>query len=214
MIYFECLDQSCIFSEKKKSHRSRWLHQILIGEIVISYFYELFNRFGFSLLPLTQILRADDCFRQPFFRLGIRCLFHFRDFRFHGFDQLCQIFFAVLTCLGVYVPGYAFAVHSRREPTFVELVACRGITVETLITPMDDDHIREHTVCCDFDCTAYYTSFATSHGDGGEIRGDGAEVIIKREPNANLINPKTEIKAIEYNFKKGATTVKTTVIYP
>ena len=79
---------------------------------------------------------------------------------------------------------------------------------------MDDDHIREHTVCCDFDRTAYDTSFATSHGDGGEIRGDGAEVIIKREPNANLINPKTEIKAIEYNFKKGATTVKTTVIYP
>ena len=63
MIYFECLNQSCIFSEKKKSHRSRWLHQILIGEIVISYFYKLFNRFGFSLLPPMQILRGnrDGC---------------------------------------------------------------------------------------------------------------------------------------------------------
>ena len=91
---------------------------------------------------------------------------------------------------------------------------CRGITVETLLIPIDGGHIREHTVCCDFDCTAYDTSFATPHGEGGEIRGDGAEVIIKCEPNANLINPKTEIKAIKYNFKKGTTTVKTTVIYP
>ena len=66
MIYFECLNQSCIFSEKKKSHRSRWLHQILIGEIVISYFYELFNQFVFSLLPTTQILKAGGCFPSAF----------------------------------------------------------------------------------------------------------------------------------------------------
>ena len=68
-----------------------------------------------------QILRADR-FGQPFFRLGIRCLFHLSDFRFHGFYQLCELFFAFLSCLGVYVFGYAFAVHSRCEPSFVEMV--------------------------------------------------------------------------------------------
>ena len=49
-------------------------------------------------------------------------VFYLSDFRFHGFYQLCELFFAFLSCLGVYVFGYAFAVHSRREPSFVEVV--------------------------------------------------------------------------------------------
>jgi len=103
MIYFECLNQSCIFSEKKKIHRSRWLHQILIGEIVISYFYELFNRFGFSLLPPKQFLRGDHSW-SPLCALCVLYLFfHLRNFRFHGFDQLGELFFSFLSCLGVHL---------------------------------------------------------------------------------------------------------------
>lgn len=91
---------------------------------------------------------------------------------------------------------------------------CRGITVETLLIPTDDGHIRKHTVTTDEDCIAYDTAFATPIGGGGEIHGDGEETLLPCEPNANLIFPRCEIKAVKYFFKKGTTTVKTTVIYP
>ncbi len=91
---------------------------------------------------------------------------------------------------------------------------CRGIVVETILIPTDGGHVRRHTVTCDFDCTAYDTTFATPPGGGGEIHGAGEEIVLRCEPNANLIFPKTEMKAVRYNFKKGVSTVETTVIYP
>ena len=91
---------------------------------------------------------------------------------------------------------------------------CRGITVETVLTPTDGGHIRRHTVTADFDCTAYDTAFATPIGGGGEIHGGGEEVLLPCEPNANLIFPRGEIKAVKYRFEKGTTTVETTVVYP
>ena len=48
--------------------------------------------------------------------------FHLCDFGFYGFDQLCELFLAFLSCLGVDILGYAFAVDSRREPPFIEMV--------------------------------------------------------------------------------------------
>ena len=91
----------------------------------------------------------------------------------------------------------------------------RGITVESTIIPIDGGHIRRHTVECEFDCVAYDTTFATPLGGGGEIHGEGGEELtLSCEPNSNLICPKTEIKAVKYNFKKGTNTVETTVIYP
>ena len=65
-------------------------------------------------------------FSPALFHLGISCFFHLCDFRFHGFDQLCELFFAFLSCLGVYVLGYAFAVDSRSEPSLVEVVVYHG----------------------------------------------------------------------------------------
>ena len=38
------------------------------------------------------------------------------------FISSASFFFAFLSCLGVYVLGYAFTVDSRREPPFVEVV--------------------------------------------------------------------------------------------
>ncbi len=91
---------------------------------------------------------------------------------------------------------------------------CPGINVETLLTPIDGGHIRRHTVSCEFDCTAYDTTFATPIGEGGEILGEGENVTIKSVPNTNLIYPVTEIKAVKYKFSKGTTTVESKVIYP
>ena len=76
---------------------------------------------SFSLSTATQKLRGDRSWSP----LSL-CLFRFFlfgcDFGFHGFDQLGELFLAFLSCLGVYVLGDAFAVDSRREPTFVEVV--------------------------------------------------------------------------------------------
>ena len=36
------------------------------------------------------------------------CLFHLSDFGFHRFYQLGELFLAFLSCLGIYVLGYAF----------------------------------------------------------------------------------------------------------
>ena len=72
-----------------------------------------------------QILRADR-FGQPFFRLGISCLFHLGDFRFHSFYQLCELFLAFFSCLCVDILGDAFAIHSRCEPSLVEVVVYHG----------------------------------------------------------------------------------------
>ncbi len=91
---------------------------------------------------------------------------------------------------------------------------CRGIIVETTLIPIDNGHIRQHKVVADFECTAYDTTFATPIGSGGEIIGQGENVIIKCVPNTNLIHPITEIKAIKYKFPKGTTTIETKVIYP
>ena len=98
---------------------------------------------------------------------------------------------------------------------FSKWAPCHGITVETTLIPTDDGHIRRHTVTCDFDCVAFDTTFSTPLGGGGEIHGvGGEEVVLKCEPNTNLIYPKTEIKAVKYSFKKGVNKVETTVIYP
>ncbi len=59
---------------------------------------------------------------QPFFRLGISCFFHLCNLRFHGFYQLCELFLAFFSCLCVDIFGDAFAVDSRREPSFVKVV--------------------------------------------------------------------------------------------
>ena len=56
----------------------------------------------------------------------LRRLFHLCDFRFHGFDQLCELFLAFLSCLGIDILGDAFAVNSRRKPPFVEVVVYHG----------------------------------------------------------------------------------------
>ena len=52
----------------------------------------------------------------------LRLFFYLCDFRFHRFYQLGKLFLAFLSCLGVYVFGYAFSVDSWREPSLVKVV--------------------------------------------------------------------------------------------
>ena len=91
----------------------------------------------------------------------------------------------------------------------------RGISVETLVIPTDDGHIRRHTVTAEYDTIAYDTAFSTPIGcKSGAILGDGEQITIFPEANTNILYPKTEIKAIKYLIKKGTTKLETRVIYP
>ncbi len=89
-----------------------------------------------------------------------------------------------------------------------------GITVETLLIPTENGHIRRRTVTTEYDCVAYDCGFATPSGSGGEVIGYGEGVTVICEPNSNLIYTKTEIKAVKYTIKKGTTKLETKVVYP
>lgn len=89
----------------------------------------------------------------------------------------------------------------------------RGINVETCIVPTPDGHIRKHTVVCDEECVAYDCAFAAVGENEGSISGDGENIVIKCEPNTNLMNPYTKMNAVKYVFPKGTSKVETTVVY-
>ena len=68
------------------------------------------------------VISKGDRSWSPFFRLGFSCLIPLCDFRFHRLYQLCELFLAFLSCLGIDILRDAFAVHSRCEPSFVKVV--------------------------------------------------------------------------------------------
>ena len=68
---------------------------------------------GWPLWSALCLLRTRHLFSSLLLRF---------DLGFHFYDQLCELFFAVLSCLGVDILGYAFTVDSRREPPLVEVV--------------------------------------------------------------------------------------------
>ena len=89
----------------------------------------------------------------------------------------------------------------------------RGITVKTSIIPTVDGHIRKHIVNSDIDCVAYDCGFATCSENEGDIKGAGEFVTINCQPNTNLLNPRTKMKAIRYEIKKGINQLETKIIY-
>ena len=64
---------------------------LFISEFIISYFYELFNRFGFSLFPPTQFLRGDRLWSPLLLCLFLLFLFGC-DFRFFLFISSTSFF--------------------------------------------------------------------------------------------------------------------------
>ena len=62
-------------------------------------------------------------FVSPLSLCALRLLFHLCDFRFHRFDQLCELFLAFLSCGGIDVSRDVLAISvGGREPSFVEVV--------------------------------------------------------------------------------------------
>lgn len=89
----------------------------------------------------------------------------------------------------------------------------RGITVETTLIPTDDGHIRKHIVKSDIECIAYDCGFAVPDELAGSVAGEGEALLIDCEPNTNLMNPYTIMKAVRYKISKGITKIETKVVY-
>ena len=90
-----------------------------------------------------------------------------------------------------------------------------GVTVETLIIPTEDGHIRRHTIESDGEYIAYDSTFQLP-GEDGEVKSDKGEAeIIHTCPNLNLYDPRRlNMKAIKYTIPKGKSQFETKVIYP
>ena len=89
----------------------------------------------------------------------------------------------------------------------------RGITVETFLIPTADGHIRKHIVNSAIDCVGYDCGFAVPNEIEYEIEGSGEIMVMDCEPNTNLLNPYTKMKAVRHEISRGITEIETKVIY-
>lgn len=99
---------------------------------------------------------------------------------------------------------------------------CNGIEVETIITPYENAHKREHTIRASFSCTAYDAGYAVMFDEKTKLSNKSGEalavsdkggcriyseygegVIIDAAPNTNLIYTHTKIPALRYEIPVG-----------
>ena len=92
-----------------------------------------------------------------------------------------------------------------------------GIQVHSEIIPTDTGHIRKHIIKSDYDCIAYDSGFAVAVGDSSctvmAMQGEGEALILRADPNTNLIHTKTDIPTVKYIIKKGTNEIETEVYY-
>ena len=96
---------------------------LFIGEFIISYFYELFNRFGFSLLPPTQFLRGDRLWSPLCVLCRFRLFLELCDFLFLLLYHLGKLRFAFFSCLCVHIEFLSAAVgESWKVASFPQVI--------------------------------------------------------------------------------------------
>ena len=90
-----------------------------------------------------------------------------------------------------------------------------GVTVETLIIPTEDGHIRRHTIESDGEYIAYDCGFGLSEDSGDVISEKGEKEEICTCPNLNLYDPhRLNMKAVRYTIPKGESQFETHIVYP
>lgn len=105
------------------------------------------------------------------------------------------------------------------------------VEVETIITPYESSHKREHTIKASVSCEAYETGFAVDRtADGLEEAIDGGKVFVRTEkggceiyseygdgliidayPNTNIVSPLTKIPALVYKIEAGESKISATI---
>ena len=108
----------------------------------------------------------------------------------------------------------------------------QGITVTTELIPLETGHTRKHEIRSEIACIAYDCGFAVdvtkeetvtevieeqqavvgNSFSSCRVSGDsGAGIILRADPNTNLMATKTKIPAIRYIIEAGVTTITTKV---
>ena len=93
----------------------------------------------------------------------------------------------------------------------------RGIRVHSEIIPNDTGHTRKHIIESEYDCAAYDSGFAAEPGDTRcpvkSVSGNGTALLLRADPNTNLLHPKTDIPTVRYAIKKGRNEIETQFCY-
>lgn len=118
----------------------------------------------------------------------------------------------------IFIRGQAKSYEVTKEQIVSVWSPLPGILVHSRIIPTDAGHRRIHTIESDYDCTAYDAGFALpmTEPEGCEVRslqGEGESMVIKPDPNTNLIHSKTLIPVVKYEIRKGKNVIETEVLY-
>ncbi|MFQ7549490.1 MAG: DUF2264 domain-containing protein [Blautia marasmi] len=118
----------------------------------------------------------------------------------------------------IFIRGQAESYEVTKEQIVSVWSPLLGILVHSRIIPTDAGHRRIHTIESDYDCTAYDAGFALpmTEPEGCEVRslqGEGESMVIKPDPNTNLIHSKTLIPVVKYEIRKGKNVIETEVLY-
>ena len=161
-------------------------------------------------------------------------------FAFNVAKSTCEIHEAAPdSMLAFYINGYVYVRRICQEfkitekEVYSKWIPYEGITVETVIIPTEEGHIRKHIIESDRECEAYDCGFAVeidvedekllSDGASAQVsnyysscritllNGKGEGEIIVADPNTNLLHPMTRIPAVRCQIQKGKNEIVTEI---
>jgi hypothetical protein len=125
----------------------------------------------------------------------------------------------------IYVRRICREYEVTEEKVYSKWIPYSGITVETIVRPTEDGHLREHVIDSEIDCEAFDCGFAVkielkherlreesnwsqvendwSNCKVTSLAGGGKGYIIPLEPNTNLLHQMTRIPSVHYVVKRG-----------
>lgn len=123
----------------------------------------------------------------------------------------------------------------REESIYSKWTPLEGVTVETIIKPYKEGHLRTHTIHSDFDIQAVESGFsipedkylvdtkdceagvAKIHTERGYsavelLKGEGQGDAVICEANVNLVHPRVALPVIKLEIKKGITVIESYIV--
>ena len=118
----------------------------------------------------------------------------------------------------IFLRGQATNYQVREDRIVSEWSPLPGIQVKSEIIPTKEGHRRIHIVESDYECKAYDAGFSLPlwEPEGCSVhvvQGEGSTMIIRPDPNTNLLYSKTLLPVAEYRIYKGINVLETEVHY-
>ena len=118
----------------------------------------------------------------------------------------------------IFIRGQAESYEVTKEHVVSVWSPLPGIRVRSKIIPTREGHKRIHEIESKYECIAYDAGFALPVGDADGCRvrclqGGGEPMMVKPDPNTNLIHSKTVIPVVRYEIGEGKSVIETEVLY-